>query len=122
MLRLLVIILVMLIPLRGWSAERMAVQMAFSQAIVDSVGEQVSMVDMPDDCPTLAQAKSTAEKSSSSFKGSTGCQACQLCVTLASSSFLQTPLTACLTEGQPESAGIRFISANVAPQIRPPIL
>jgi hypothetical protein len=43
-------------------------------------------------------------------------------VTLASSSFLQTPLTACLTEGQPESAGIRFISANVAPQIRPPIL
>lgn len=100
----------------------MAVQMAFSQTVAESIGVQVSMVDMPADCPTLTQAKSKAEKSSSLFNGSAGCQVCQLCVTLASSSFLQTPLTASLTEGHPESASIRFISANVAPQIRPPIL
>lgn len=100
----------------------MAVQMAFNQTVAESISVQVSMVDMPADCPTLAQAKSIAEKSPSSSKGSAGCLVCQLCVTLASSSFLQTPLTACLTEGQPESASIRFISANVAPQIRPPIL
>jgi hypothetical protein len=122
MSRLLVIILVLLIPLRGWSAERMAFQMAYSQAVAAVAGEQVSMSDMPADCPMLVQTESKAEKSSSEFKGPAACQTCQLCMTLASSSFPQTQLAACITVVQPESASTSFISANVAPQIRPPIL
>jgi Cu/Ag efflux protein CusF len=121
--RLLVIIfLVVLIPLRGWSAERMVVQMAYSQTIAEVADEQISMDGMPDDCPMLAQAKSKAEKPASPGKGFVGCQTCQLCMTLASSSFPQTQLSAQLTEVHPDPAGASFISADLAPRVKPPIL
>lgn len=122
MSRRLVIILLMLIPLRGWSAERMAFQMAYSQSVAAVAGEQVSMSDMPADCPMFAQAESKTEEPSSAAKGSAGCQKCQLCMTLASSSFPQTQFAACSVEIQPQLPTARFISANVTPQIKPPIL
>jgi hypothetical protein len=120
--RLLVILLVMLIPLHGWSAERMAVQMAYSQTILAAVGEQAPFAKMPADCPMVAQAASKAEKDPSPPKGFGACQTCQLCMTLASSSFPQTEAAAHLTTEHPECARASFISADVAPQIKPPIL
>ena len=119
--RFLVILLVVLIPLRGWSAERMVIQMAYSQTVAEVADEQISMDGMPADCPMLAQAESKSEKSTSPAKGFAGCQTCQLCMTLASSSLPQIQLSAHLTELHPEAASARFISANVAPQVKPPI-
>lgn len=119
--RLLVILLVILIPLRGWSAERMAVQMASSQTVAEVADELISMDSMPADCPMLAQAESKSENSTSPAKGFAGCQTCQLCMTLASLSLPQIQLSAHLTEVHPEAASARFISANVSPQVKPPI-
>lgn len=119
--RLLVILLVMLIPLRGWSAERMVIQMAYSQTVAQVADELISMDGMPADCPMLAQAESKSEKSTSPAKGFVGCQTCQLCMTLASFSFPQIQLSAHPTVVHPDPTSARFISANVAPQVKPPI-
>jgi hypothetical protein len=116
--RLLVIFLVMLIPLRGWSAERMVIQMAYSQTVADA---QMSMDGMPADCPMLAQAESKSDKSTSPAKGFAGCQTCQLCMTLASLSFPQIQLSAHRTEVHPDSSRARFSSADLTLQVKPPI-
>ena len=120
--RLLVILLVVLIPLRGWSAERMVVQMAFSHTVAEVANGQISMDGMPADCPMLAQAESKSEKPANPAKGFVGCQTCQLCMTLASLSFPQTQLSAHLTEVLPEAASASFSSADLAPRVKPPIL
>ena len=120
--RLLVILLVMLIPLRGWSAERMVIQMAYSQTVAEVADAQISMDGMPADCPMLAQAESKSEKPANPAKGFVGCQTCQLCMTLASLSFPQTQLSAHLTEVLPEAAISSFSSADLAPRVKPPIL
>lgn len=122
MFRFIVVLLVILMPLRGWSAESMAFRMAYSQAVAEVAGEQVSMSDMPADCPMLAQTGSKAEESSSASKDSAGCQTCQLCMTLGSLNFWQTQLAAHLIEVHPETASARFISADLTPQVKPPIL
>jgi hypothetical protein len=89
---------------------------------VEVAGEPVSMSGMPADCPMFAQAGSKAEEPSSVSTGSAGCQTCHLCMTLASLSFPQTQLAAYLIEVHPESASARFISADLTPQVKPPIL
>ena len=119
--RLLVIFLVMLIPLRGWSAERMVIQMAYSQTVAEVADAQMSMDGMPADCPMLAQAESKSDKSTSPAKGFAGCQTCQLCMTLASLSFPQIQLSAHRTEVHPDSSRARFSSADLALQVKPPI-
>jgi hypothetical protein len=122
MSRLIVILLVILIPLHGWSAESMAFRMAYSQAVAEVAGEPVSVAGMSADCPMLAQAGSKAEEPSGASKGSAGCQTCQLCMTLGSLGFPQTQLAAFLIEVHPEPANARFISADLPPQVKPPIL
>jgi predicted metal-binding membrane protein len=120
--RLLVILLVVLIPLRGWSAERMVIQMAYSQTVAEVADAQMSMDGMPADCPMLAQAESKSDKPISPAKGFAGCQTCQLCMTLASSSFPQIQPAAHRTEVHPDPAGDSFSSADLALRVKPPIL
>jgi hypothetical protein len=120
--RLLVILLVMLIPLRGWSAERMVIQMAYSQTVAEVADAQMSMDGMPADCPMLAQAESKSDKSTSPAKGFVGCQTCQLCMTLGSFSFPQIQISAHRTEVRPDFSRARFSSADLALQVKPPIL
>jgi hypothetical protein len=100
----------------------MFVQMAYSQTIAEVTDEQISMDGMPADCPMLAQAESKSEKPANPAKGFAGCQTCQLCMTLASLSFPQTQLSAHLTEVHPEASSASFSSADLEPQVKPPIL
>lgn len=99
----------------------MVIQMAYSQTVAEVADELISMDGMPADCPMLAQAESKSEKSTSPAKGFAGCQTCQLCMTLASLSLPQTLLSPRPTLVHPEAASASFISANVAPQVKPPI-
>lgn len=120
--RLLVILLAMLLPLRGWSAERVAIQMSQTQAIVEIVGEHVFMASMPADCPMLAQPVSGTEKSPRPSKDYAGCQTCQLCMPLASLSLPQTHFMAYERQIHPVPASASFISSDLARQVKPPIL
>jgi hypothetical protein len=120
--RFLLILIIMVIPLRAWSAQSTAIQIAHSQASVQAVDEQVSMGGMPADCPMLAlQAPKDAE-SPSPAKGLAACQTCQLCMTLASWSFPQTHLLAYARQLPPKAGHANFISADLARQAKPPIL
>ena len=117
--RFLLILIIMLIPLRSWSAQSMAIQIAHSQASMDLVDKQVFMDGMPADCPMLAQPAPKDVESPSPAKGLAAYQSCQLCMTLASLSFPQTHLA----RQQPPMAGhANFVSADLARQAKPPIL
>jgi hypothetical protein len=120
--RLLVILLVMLLPLRGWSAERMAIQMTQSQAIVEVIGDRVSMAGMPADCPMIAQTSSEAEKSPTVSKSHSGCLTCQLCMSLASPDTSSPHLMAHERQAPPVSISVSFISADLTRQGKPPNL
>jgi hypothetical protein len=120
--RLLIILLVMLLPLRGWSAERMAVQMAPSLAIVEVAEVVISMDGMPIDCPMLGQSVSKDGKSSSSSLGKSSCQTCELCMALASLTLPQNHLLTYVRQAHPMPTSSSFISADLAPQVEPPIL
>jgi len=120
--RFLLILIIMLIPLRGWSAQSMAIQIAHSQASMDLVDKQVFMDAMPADCPMLAQPAPKDVESASPAKGLAACQSCQLCMTLASLSFPQTHLLAYARQLPPIAGHANFISADLARQVKPPIL
>jgi hypothetical protein len=60
--RLFVILLILVLPLRGWSAQRTAIQMIPSLMAATTAGIQA----MPADCPMMAQPVSETEKSPSS--------------------------------------------------------
>ena len=122
MRRLLVILLIMLIPLRGWGAQSMTMQIAHSQASVQAADEQVSMDGMPADCSMLAQPAPKNAESPSPAKGLAACQTCQLCMTLASLSFPQTHLLAYARQLPPKAGHANFISADLARQVKPPII
>jgi len=122
MVRLFVILLVVLLPLRGWSAERMAIQMAQSQAIVEATEEQVSMAGMPADCPMMVQATSETQQSPTPSKSHSGCLTCQLCMSLAAQAFSSSNLLAYERQAATVSIAVSFISADLTRQAKPPIL
>lgn len=120
--RLLVILLIALLPLRGWSAERMATQMLLSQAAMQVAGEQIELAGMPADCPMLTQPGSGTDKSPAPAKSHVGCQTCQLCMALAALSSPLPPLLSYQRQLHPAHAGDRFVSADLSRQVKPPIL
>ena len=120
--RLLIILLVMLLPLRGWSTGRMAIQMTQGPQLVEIAGEPASMAGMPADCPLMAQAAPDAEKSATPSKNYSVCLTCQLCMSLAAQEFSALNLMANERKALPLSVVVSFISADLTRQAKPPIL
>jgi hypothetical protein len=108
MLRLVVILLVVLLPLRGWGADRMSVQMAQSA--------------MPVDCPMLVQQAAQTEKSQIPPKSHIGCQTCQLCMALAEHAFSAPDFVAYAQQAPRVTVAVAFTSAELHRQAKPPIL
>ena len=115
--RLLLIFLVMLLPLRGWSAERMATQMVQSQVVASIAGDYA----MPADCPMMAQPASQTEESPNPFQSHNGCQTCQLCMSLAAQDLPDPNSLIHERQAGPVSVSVSFISASLARQSKPPI-
>ena len=100
----------------------MAMQITHSQSSRQAVDRQVSMDGMPADCPMLALPAPKDVESPSPAKGLAACQTCQLCMTLASWSLPQTHLLAYARQLPPMASHADFISADLARQVKPPIL
>jgi hypothetical protein len=115
MARFLVILLVVLIPLRGWSVERMSIEMA-----QQTTHSQASA--MPANCPLMAQGASEDDKSSTDAKDHFGCKTCQLCMGLS----VQPNLFFSYSEPPPQASlattSTSFISADLTRRAKPPIL
>lgn len=120
---LFVILMVALLPLRGWAGHVMAVEMAAqqitaSQHAATAQASNDAAPAMPADCPMLGQA---ADYDSSQSTTSCSCDTCELCVALASprqAGFFEARFTPCTV---PQAVIAGFSSADRSTGLKPPI-
>jgi hypothetical protein len=115
--RLFILFLIVLLPLRGWTAERMAFQMQLGSAVAASVSAMPCAMHLQ----TASDHHGAAASASAHAPDHKGCQSCQLCMPLAS---LAAPLLLALVpnpQAQPATGSSRFASAEAALGVKPPI-
>ncbi|MCY7305908.1 MAG: hypothetical protein LH632_07125 [Rhodoferax sp.] len=117
-----VILLILLLPMRGWASEGMAIQMvgAASQSSVSSGLNPVSAA-MPGDCPMMAKLADGQATEQAGSQAGCGCQSCHLCMPIAelrSCSLGAAPRAPSLAPTPHES---RHVDADLAGDIKPPI-
>ena len=110
------ILMIALVPFRLWAADGMAVRMAQGQL---AAAEMSSAASMPDDCPMMAGAQRD-DGSHDPSASEARCMTCHLCAAaacLAEVGFEQAPAPA----GPPRLDARRYVSAALAPALKPPI-
>lgn len=120
MRRLLILIMIVLLPLRGWAGDLMSVQMAMSSAVSASMDAA-----MPPGCPMHSQASQAHPGSDTDGSQSQGdmknCASCGLCVPLAELAHARFDSVAFAGHAQPVIGDAEFVSASLAPTVKPPI-
>ncbi len=111
--RLIIMLMIALLPLRGWAGDLMSVQLATSGML------PLAASAMPADCPMLAKAK--ANPSSQAPSGVHGCTSCDLCIPIAEPVNTQLEVVAVTTDAGPPMRDVDFMSATSTPDLRPPI-
>ena len=109
--RLFIILMIALLPLRGWAGDLMSVQMATSSL------SPIAASAMPVDCPMLAKAGPSSEAPS----GTDGCTSCDLCVPMAEAVGSMIEVVAVAADVSPPLGDVDFMSATPTPNLRPPI-
>ena len=98
------LLLVLLLPLRGWSAEGMAIQMST-------------------DCAMMGQSADVAQGDhSSAAMDHKACKSCQLCMALVALGGGANIATSSSPSAAPAWGGAPFSSAEIAHHSKPPIL
>ena len=131
MRHLLIILLIAVLPVRGWASERMSVSMAVQQmAVAASAPTEAT------DCPMLAQAPDTASTATAASidvadvadaAGESisplckGCTTCQLCMAVVTGYPPMPDITLQLPQAKRLLASVSFSSAEPAPGFKPPI-
>ena len=115
--RLFVIVMIVLLPLRGWAADVMAIQAApgGSSTWVAS--------DMPSDCPMLAATDAAAAADDALAPATAAadcCASCELCTPVAGPVGLGFDVVAPAPDARPLTADAEFASAAAAPAVKPP--
>jgi hypothetical protein len=123
--RLFILFLIALLPLRGWTAERMVFAMDTSPVSVSSHGVDVAMseecalhmgialgIDLGSAHHDLAAGHGTDHKS---------CESCQLCMPLVALDAATVLVTAMLPDAVPVPRISNFASADPARDVKPPI-
>ena len=130
---LLVALMIVLLPVRGWVGNAMALDMAaqqvlMAQAVAPSPLAFNAESPMPADCPMHAQATADAageagEASQTTGAGAhcNGCNTCQLCLALASFTWIDPPTGVFTASAAPLLSGLRFSSAESVSNLKPPI-
>jgi hypothetical protein len=124
---LLIALMIVLLPLRGWAGNAMAVDMAAQQVLVAqasaaSAAAMVAESAMPADCPMHLQAVADkADQASPVNAHCSSCDTCQLCLALATWTQPDWPAGAMSRPGAPLLAGTSFRSADSAASLKPPI-
>jgi hypothetical protein len=128
----LLVLMIALLPVRGWLGNAMAVDMA-SQAVAKAqkAGSPVpanvvidAEASMPADCPMHAQSADTAAAAIDAEAGSVHCNACdtcELCLALATSTWSDAATLAFAPHAAPLATGYRFTSADRFSSFKPPI-
>ena len=120
MARFFILLLIALLPLRGWTAERMVFQMDSGAATVSQSLERA----MPTDCALhmqTASANHPASEASSHGPTHKGCQSCQLCMPLLALAPIGMPALVSIPQALPHTRASRYSSADAASCVKPPI-
>ena len=136
---LLIALMIVLLPLRGWAGNAMAVDMAANMAVQQVSVAQISSASaastavmtaesaMPADCPMHLQAMGDkavdgkAEHAGTAQGHCHSCDTCQLCLAMASWAHTTWPAGTVSRPGAPLLAGHDFRSADTAASFKPPI-
>ena len=125
MSRLFILFLIALLPLRGWSVERMAVQMegrAMHAQTLDAGMSVECALHMRMDMPMAAAADSEQDSQGADHAPDhKGCQSCQLCMPLAALGGCASLQAATAPQALPVSCSKRFVSADPERNAKPPI-
>jgi hypothetical protein len=118
--RIFIIFLIALLPLRGWSFDRMSLQMDGGMRAAGVASN--SDTGMSSDCAMLMQMGSkTQDADSEKVVLHQGCQFCELCMPMGA---LVAPVTLASTpiiQAVPEWFSTVFVSADTARYAKPPI-
>jgi hypothetical protein len=115
--RLFVLLMILVLPLRGWAGDVMGVQMAASGLPTSAVAA------MPADCAmhsmhVLAGGDDTAAAHAA---GTDACASCDLCLPMAELASLRFDVLAFGAHAAPPAHGVAFFSASPARALKPPI-
>jgi hypothetical protein len=136
MRHLLLALMIVLLPIRGWVGNAMAINMAAQQVLMTqgqvrgatlvSGADKASVAasTMPDDCPMNAQIKDGKSGDGDQpveTASSCNCNSCELCAALASFTFSTLATAAFTPHAEPPSRGSRFSSAERVFSLKPPI-
>ncbi len=118
-----ILFLIVLLPLRGWTAERMVFAMDATPVAVLSQGVDAAMSE---DCALhmdMGMSMGTAHHESAAGHGTDhkGCESCQLCMPLVALDTAVVLALATLPELVPVPRIGNFVSADPARDVKPPI-
>jgi hypothetical protein len=116
--RLFIMLMIALLPLRGWAGDLMSVQMA-----TGGLAPQVASA-MPPGCPMHTQAdaaRADGAASHTSVSATENCTCCDLCVPMAELSGARLEPVGFAAHAKPLTGGIEFRSASPARAVEPPI-
>lgn len=114
---MLLYLLILLLPIRGWAAESMAVQMVQDQISAQSTAESA----MPADCPMLAKLDVTRDDQSDAQDQHSVCPSCQLCMSMTDAPSPTLALGKAAPAGFVVHRSATFRSADLVQQQKPPI-
>ena len=126
MRRFIFILMIALLPLRGWMGEAMATTMAADKVTINLIATKAintpATIDMrlKNDISNCDMHKLIPEDDSSSQSSCTACQACNAAGTMTST--VQTTSIIKVHNAQPQAFASQFASANIALGQKPPIL
>ncbi len=128
MRRFVLILMLVLLPLRGWVGEAMAMDMLAQSAVaIQNVAATAHHISANGTFDTEMQAPchgASPEAAASTAPGSSPCGTCplcQMCHTVAAPAPFTTLPTAWLPHAQPTTGHARFASAPAAFALKPPI-
>lgn len=123
--RLLLLLLIALLPLRGWAADRMALHVEAVPAAVQAQQLDAPHAAMDPDCPVHLQHAHSASHgpAAPAQQGADhkSCQSCQLCMAMAVPDMAQALALQSAPRLLPRMHTARFASVDLARHTKPPI-
>lgn len=113
---LFIILMLVLLPLRGWAGNVMAVNMAATTVAQSKINSIASQVSMPADCAMHSQSSTNDAAVYCS-----NCDTCELCLAVANLTLVSWSASQLIRHSSPLAFDASFSSAVRAPNRKPPI-
>ena len=131
----LLVVMIALLPLRGWAGQLMAVEMAHQQIAkvlvpaVQNAGDSIKLASLPsaavpDECPMHAGGNSAGTElniPAGQITHCSACDTCELCLALASVTAAQFSALPFLPSTARITAQAGHLSADLVNRLKPPI-